>query len=50
MFLFLFIFGVAFALHSPQNLLILSDTSLTDVVFYESILKDDWDSFDFNKI
>ena len=49
MFLFIFFFGGVFALHVPQNLVVLSDTILTDVDFYEKISKDDWDVFDVDK-
>ena len=49
MFLFVFFLGVVFALHSPQDLVVLSDTTLTDIDFYEKISKDDWDVFDVDK-
>jgi len=49
MFLFLLYFGIAFALHLPQALVVFKDTVLTDVDFYEKHLKDDWDSFDLKK-
>ena len=49
MFLFIFFLGGAFALHVPQNLVVLNDTVLTDVDFYEKISKDDWDVFDVDK-
>ena len=41
--------GLCFALHIPQDLIVLKDFTLTDVDFYEKISKDDWDSFDFDK-
>ena len=49
MFLFVFFLGTVFALHSPQGLVVLKDTTLTDVDFYEKISKDEWDVFDFDK-
>ena len=41
--------GLCFALHIPQDLVVLKDFTLTDVDFYEKISKDDWDSFDLDK-
>ena len=49
MFLFVFFLGAVFALHSPQDLVVFGDTTLTDVDFYEKISKDDWDMFDIDK-
>ena len=49
MFLFLLFFSFCFCLHAPQPLVVLNDTVLTDIDFYEKISKDEWDSFDVNK-
>jgi len=49
MFLFCLLIGFSFSLHVPQNLVILKDTVLTDVDFYEKISKDEWDSFSLDK-
>ena len=49
MYYFIFLFCFCFGLHSPQNLVIIKDSTLTDIDFYEKISKDDWDSFDKSK-
>ena len=49
MYYFILFFCFCFALHSPKNLVVIKDSILTDVDFYEKVSKDDWDSFDKNK-
>ena len=49
MVIFLFFLSFIFCLHKPQPLVVLSDTVLTDVDFYEQVSKDDWVSFDIDK-
>ena len=49
MYYFIFLFCFCFGLHSPKTLVVIKDSILTDVDFYEKISKDDWDSFDKNK-
>ena len=49
MILFLCLFAFVFCLHKPQPLVILQDTTLTDIDFYEKISMDEWSSFDLDK-
>ena len=49
MFIFIFLANLAFCLHQPLPLVVLQDTILTDIDFYEKVSKDDWDSFDLEK-
>ena len=49
MYYFIFLFCFCFGLHSPKNLVVIKDSTLTDIDFYEKISKDDWDSFDKSK-
>ena len=49
MLLILFLFTCCYGLHLPVNLLVLLDTSFTDVNFYEQVPKDEWDALDINK-
>ena len=49
MYYFIFLFCFCFGLHPPKTLVVIKDSILTDVDFYEKISKDDWDSFDKNK-